>query len=99
MFVWSLVSEASDYREGVRLVAAGEYEAAYEIFEKLDGYQDSEVLGRYCDVMAEYDSFDYASVFRTYHNLQDIDVDNEALEVNIAAARAEIAALYIHCGC
>ena len=98
-FVWYLGDLAADYREGVRLVAVGEYEAACKIFAEHDWYQDSEVLKEYCEVMAKYDAFDYASVFRTYHNLQDIDVDNEALEVNGAAARAEIAALYIHCGC
>lgn len=98
MFVWSLVSEASDYREGVRLVAAGEYEKAGEIFTELDGYQDSDVLRAYCEVMAEYDSYNYASVVRTYHDLQNIDVDNDALTLTVTAKRAEINALYVHVG-
>ena len=97
-FAWYLGDLASDYREGIRLVAQGEYEEAAEIFEKLGDYKDSEVLADYCRVMAEYDSFDYASVFRTYHDLQDINVDNEAIALEVATNRAEIDALYVHVG-
>ena len=97
-FVCYLAGCAADYREGVRLVAAGEYEKAGEIFAELDGYQDSEVLVEYCAVMAEYNAFDYTSVFRTYHDLKEIEIDNEYLEVEIACNRAEVSALYMHCG-
>ena len=98
MFVWSLVSEASDYRSGIRAVTAGEYETACEIFTELDGYRDSEVLREYCKIMAEYDAYDYPSVFRTYNDLNDIKIDNDKLEVEVACSRAEIKALYYHCG-
>lgn len=97
-FVWSLVSEASDYREGVRLVALGEYEKAGEIFTELEGYRDSEVLCEYCKVMAEYDASDYASVVRCYHALKAVNVDNEALEVETARAMSEIHAIYVYVG-
>ncbi len=80
------------------MVASGEYEAACEIFTELEGYQDSEILAEYCAVMAEYDSYDYASVFRSYNELKDIEIDNERLAVEVAAKRAEISALYVHCG-
>jgi hypothetical protein len=89
---------ASDYSEGVRLVASGEYEAACEIFIELDGYQDSEILAEYCAVMAEYDAYDYASVFRSYNDLKELEIDNEELAVEVASRRAEISALYVHCG-
>lgn len=92
------MSEASDYREGIRLVASGEYEKACEIFTGLDGYRDSEVLAEYCAVMAEYDSFDYASVCRSYHRLKALDINNEYLIVETVKTRTEIEALYIHVG-
>lgn len=98
IFVWSLVSDALDYREGVRLVASGEYEAACEIFTELEGYQDSEVLREYCKVMAEYDASDYASVVRCYHALKSVNIDNEALEVETARAMSEIHAIYVYVG-
>lgn len=97
-FVCYLCGLQRDYSEGVQLVALGEYDAAYMIFTELGGYQDSEVLAEYCAVMAEYDAFDYASVFRSYNSLRDIVINNEELEVEVAAARAEISALYVHCG-
>ena len=97
-FVCYLCGLQRDYSEGISLVTQGEYERAYEIFVSLDGYQDAEVLAEYCAVMAEYDAFDYASVFRSYHNLNGIEIDNAELEVEVAAARAEISALYVHCG-
>ena len=95
--MWSLVSEASDYREGVRLVALGEYEKAGEIFTGLDGYQDSEVLRAYCKVMAGYDAYSYSSVFRCYHELKGLEINNEELILEVTAKRAEISALYVHC--
>lgn len=93
-----LAGLASDYREGIRFVASGEYEKACEVFIGLDGYRDSEVLAEYCAVMAEYDSFDYASVCRSYHRLKALDIDNEDLSVEVAKTNAEIEALYIHVG-
>ena len=98
MFVCYLADLALDYREGIRLVAAGEYEKACEIFIGLDGYRDSEVLAEYCRVMADYDAYDYASVCRSYHRLKALDIDNEDLEVETIKSRTEIEALYIHVG-
>ena len=96
--MWYLAGLASDYREGVRLVAAGEYERAGEIFTELDGYQDSEVLAEYCRIMADYDAYDYASVCRSYHALKEVNVDNEDLEVETARAMSEIHAIYVYVG-
>ena len=92
------MSLASDYRSAIRAVTAGNYEEAREIFIELDGYQDSEILAEYCAVMAEYDAYDYASVFRSYYDLKELEIDNEYLEVEVASRRAEISALYVHCG-
>ena len=96
-FVCYLSGMQRDYSSGIKAVTAGEYEEACEIFTGLDGYRDSEILAEYCAVMAEYDAYDYASVFRSYYDLKELDIDNEYLEVEVAAKRAEIAALYIHC--
>ncbi len=98
VFVCYLLALAKDYRRGICEVTEGNYEAAFVIFTNLDGYQDSEVLAEYCRVMAEYDSDNYPSVFRSYHLLKDLEIDNEDLAVEIASSRAEIKALYLHCG-
>ena len=98
MFTCYLVGHALDYRSGIRAVTASNYEEAREIFIELDGYQDSEILAEYCAVMAEYDAYDYASVFRSYNDLKELEIDNEYLAVEVAAKRAEISALYVHCG-
>ena len=98
LFAVHLIGLSGKYHEAVRNVANGEYETALTEFEELDGYQDSEVLAEYCRVMAEYDADNYPSVFRSYHRLNDLTIDNDDLAVEIASTRAEINALYIHCG-
>ena len=98
LFAIQLISDSRRYHGAVRAVAAGEYERAGKIFIGLDGYRDSEVLAEYCAVMAEYDAYDYASVFRSYNDLKELEIDNEELAVEVASRRAEISALYVHCG-
>ena len=94
VFVCYLAGRASDYSCGIRETASGNYESAREIFTELDGWQDSEVLAEYCRVMAEYDAYDYASVFRSYNALKALDIDNEKLAIEVVRTQTEIAVRY-----
>lgn len=98
LFVGGLVSDAIKYSDATRDIKDGNYVSASTILVNLDGYKDSEVLKIYCDIMSEYDSEDFVSIYHCYRGLESIEgkLDNRHLAEEFARTTTEVETLYKH---
>lgn len=96
IFVWGLVSDALGYSDATRDIKNGDYASASLTLVELDGYRDSEILKIYCDIMSEYDSEDFVSIYHCYRGLASIKekLDNHDLNEEFAKTTAEVETLY-----
>ncbi len=96
VFSAGLVRDYIIYTDATADIRNGEYLAAARSLESLDGFRDSETLKIYCEVMSEYDSEDFTSIYHCYRNLSKLNLDNKSLNELFAKTTAEIETLYKH---
>lgn len=98
VFIFQLTSNMINYSKASAYIDKGDYAKASAMFGKLDGYRDSEVLKEYCDIMAEYDSSSFSSVYHSYRGLMNISdkLDDSSLTNQFTKNITEIETLYNH---
>ena len=96
IFVFQIISNTFGYISAANYIENGNYSEASVKLEKLDGFRDSETLKEYCDIMAEYDSTDFTSVYHSYRGLQNISnrFENPRLSNEFLKAMTEIETMY-----
>lgn len=96
VFVFQLSSNALGYNRATDYIEKGNYSEASTKLEKLEGFRDAEILKKYCDIMAEYDSTDFTSVYHSYRNLQNIstELDNRKLSTEFLRVFTEVETMY-----
>ena len=94
IFSAGLVRDYAIYTNATADITKGEYLRAAASFEKLDGYKDSETLKAYCEIMSEYDSEDFTSIYHCYSGLNTLDLDNKSLNDVFVKTTTEVETLY-----
>ncbi|MBR4881521.1 MAG: hypothetical protein IKU19_06275, partial [Clostridia bacterium] len=96
IFSVGLIRDALIYKEATDDIREGNYLSATASFEKLDGFRDSETLKVYCEIMSEYDSENFVSIYHCYRGLSKLELDNKALNDVITRTTTEVETLYNH---
>ncbi len=96
LFSAGLIRDYAVYSGAAADIKNGEYLAAASSLEKLGDYRDAETLKAYCEIMSEYDSEDFASVYHCYRGLSRLELDNKRLNDVFAKTSAEVETLYKH---
>lgn len=98
IFIFQLASDMIGYQKARSYISKGNYTEASLKLEKLDGYRDSEILKEYCDIMIEYNSADFTSIYHSYRELQGISekLDASSLTSEFTKDLTEIETLYHH---
>ena len=94
IFSAGLIKDYAVYTDATNDIKNGEYLSAAASFERLDGYKDSEILKEYCEIMSEYDSEDFASIYHCYRGLSSLKLDNRSLSDVFAKTTTEVETLY-----
>lgn len=96
VFVFQLLSNTFGYISAANYIEEGNYTEASVKLEKLEGFRDAETLKEYCDIMAEYDSSDFTSVYHSYRGLQSIssELDNSRLSTEFVKTLTEVETMY-----
>lgn len=91
-----MLTDTVNYYKATSYIAEGNYAEAGERFDKLEGFRDSETLKEYCDIMTEYDSRDFTSIYHSYRGLMNISdkLDNHRLSDHFIKTLTEIETLY-----
>lgn len=96
VFSAGIIRDYAVYNSATADIKNGEYLKAASSLDRLDGYRDSEALMAYCEIMSEYDSEDFASVYHCYRGLSKLELDNKSLNDVFAKTTAEVETLYKH---
>ena len=96
IFAATILRDMALYNQATDDIINGEYLCAVQRLEKLDGYRDADTLRTYCEIMSEYDSEDFASVYHCYRGLNKLELDNRSLTEVFAKTSAEVETLYKH---
>lgn len=96
LFSAGLIRDYAIYKDATADIKNGEYLDAASSLEKLDGYRDSETLKAYCEIMSEYDSEDFVSIYHCYRDLSELELDNRSLREVFAKTITEVETLYKH---
>ena len=94
IFSAGLIKDYAVYTDATADIKNGEYLRAAASFERLGGYKDSEILKEYCEIMSEYDSEDFTSVYHCYRGLSDLDLNNRSLNDVFVKTTTEVETLY-----
>ena len=94
IFSAGLIKDYAVYTDATADIKNGEYLRAAASFERLGGYKDSEILKEYCEIMSEYDSEDFTSVYHCYRGLSDLDLNNRSLNDVFVNTTTEVETLY-----
>lgn len=96
VFVGQLVSNTLGYISAADYIEEGNYAEASVKLEKLGGFRDSETLKEYCDIMSEYDSASFTSVYHSYRGLKNIssELDNPRLSTEFLKTMTEVETIY-----
>ena len=84
------------YSRATADIINGEYLSAISNLEKLSGYRDADTLKAYCEIMSEYDSRDFNSIYHCYKGLSKLELDNKNLTAIFAKTTTEVETLYKH---
>lgn len=93
-----MMSDIIHYSDATKEISNGNYEAAVIALDKLDGFRDAEVLKEYCEIMSEYDSGDFVSIYHCYRGLNDLEgkLTNDKLTEEFTKTTTEVETLYKH---
>lgn len=91
-----MLTDTINYYKATSYITEGNYVEAGERFDRLEGFRDSETLKEYCEIMSEYDSKDFTSVYHSYRGLMNISdkLDNHRLSDHFIKSLTEIETLY-----
>lgn len=96
LFSAGLIRDYAVYSGATADIKNCEYLKAASSLEKLGDYRDAETLKAYCEIMSEYDSEDFKSVYHCYRGLSKLELDNKSLNDVFAKTTAEVETLYKH---
>ena len=96
VFSAGLIRDYAIYSCATADIKNGEYMTAASSLSKLDGYKDSDILKAYCEIMCEYDSADFESIYHCYRGLSKLELDNKSLSDVFAKTTTEVETLYKH---
>ena len=96
VFSAGLIRDYAVYSCATADIKNGEYLEAASSLEKLEGYRDSETLKAYCEIMSEYDSENFTSVYHCYRGLSKLELDNKSLNDVFTKTTTEVETLYKH---
>ena len=96
IFAATIIRDMAIYRWATEDIINGEYLCAAQRLEKLDGYRDADTLKAYCEIMSEYNSEDFTSVYHSYRGLSTLELDNRSLTEVFAKTTTEVETLYKH---
>ena len=96
LFSAGLIRDYAIYKDATADIKNGEYLAAASSLEKLGDYRDAETMKAYCEIMSEYDSEDFVSIYHCYKGLSKLELDNKSLNDVFAKTTAEVETLYKH---
>lgn len=94
IFTVSLIHDYTLYLDATADIQRGEYEEAAKSLDKLDDYRDAATLKAYCEIMSEYDSEDFTSIYHCYRGLSELELDNKSLKEEFTRTTTEVETLY-----
>lgn len=96
LFSAGMIKDYTVYKNATADIKNGEYLAAAKALDKLDSYRDAKTLKEYCEIMSEYDSEDFNSIYHCYRGLSNLELDNKSLKEEFARTTTEVETLYKH---